>query len=157
MEPFFIDTGGVDLLVNPSDKRVLKFWERFPEGTKHFLCHIVYWEYLRQFKPNGNSIYRQRFVRLVRQESFEFLQFEKDAADIAVNIYTRLTQRLRRTQGWKLKLKDMHCDIMIAAIAVWHKKPVLTQDIGDWAMIKSVIEGEKLGTLRVSDQRDICG
>ena len=32
--------------------------EAFPKGTKHFICHIAYWEYLRQFDKNENSLAR---------------------------------------------------------------------------------------------------
>lgn len=157
MEPFFIDTGAIDLFVDPKDMRLIRFWKRFPRDTKHFLCHIVYWEYLRQFPPTGYSTGRRRFVHRVEQNGFEFLQFGRDEAEIAVKIYTGMKQRLPETKAGKLRLKDMHCDIMIAAIAVLHKKPVLTQDIQDWADIRLVVEADNIGRLRVSDHRDICG
>jgi hypothetical protein len=51
----------------------------------------------------------------------------------------------------------MQCDIIIAAIAVSRRKQVLTQDVADWAVIKSVVESGSLGTLRLSDRHDICG
>ncbi|HUY33902.1 MAG TPA: hypothetical protein VMV69_14240 [Pirellulales bacterium] len=155
MEPFFFDTGGIDLFVDPNDRRLLTFWKRFPKNTRHFLSHIVYWEHLRQFSPNRNSLERQHFLHRVDRDGFEFLNFGRDEADIAVDIYVGLKQRFPRTAAGKRRLKEMHCDIMIAAIAVSRDKRVLTADVGDWADIKLVVEAGKIGVLRVHDRKDI--
>ncbi len=152
MQEYFLDSGGIDLLVDPGDIRLVKIWQRHFGKAKHCLSTVAYWEYLRQFKKNENALRRQRFVRLVKRDFFEFLPFDKVAADLATDIYHEMNSLVGEEE-----LKRMHCDIMIAAVAVSRGKTVLTEDVEDWNYIKLAVEGSGLGMLPVADRKDILG
>jgi predicted nucleic acid-binding protein len=156
-DPIFIDSGAVGLYVSPPDEKVLKYWSRFGKGVRHYLSHVVYWEYLRQFGARSNSLARQRFMSKFEAGGFQILPFETQQADIGVKIYQLVKSQLPDDKDGKLKLKDMHQDIMIAATAVFHHKTVITDDVKDWNLIKTVVENEKLGTLPLVGLKDMRG
>ena len=155
LDPLFIDTGGIDLLVDPKDLKIIKFWQRFGKNARHSISHVVYWEFLRQFRPNANSLSRQIFVKLVKRDRLELLPFGKTEAELAVAIYNGVKQKVGDDADGRSRLTAMQCDIMISATAVTHRKLVLTQDVKDWALIKAVVEDGNLGTLPISDKKDI--
>lgn len=156
LDPLFIDTGGVDLFVDPPDSQVVSFWGRFAPEAAHYICEIVYWEYLRQFDPRRRSIGWQRFRTALKKGRLSFLPFRQREADIAIQIYQGVKRRLSDDQGGKLRLKDMQCDIMIASVGVAHQKTVLTMDVKDWALIRECVQYDGLGTLALADRKDIA-
>lgn len=153
MEPFFFDTSAIDLL---RDRELTAFWRRFPEGTKHFLSFVVYWEYMRQFDPKRYAPRRTDFRDRMDGKFFEVLDFDKRASDVACEIYLGVKERLPDDDDGKIKLKDMHCDIIIASTAYSHGKIVLVNSIDDdWSRIYSAVQGRHLGTLRLNDKKGL--
>jgi predicted nucleic acid-binding protein len=150
-EAVFIDSGA------PPDERVLRYWKRFGKDVRHFLSHVVYWEYLRQFSARSNSLERQRFVSRFGQNGFQILPFETRQADLAIEIYQGVKSLLPNNRDGKVKLRELHQDIMIAATAVSSHKTVATDDLKDWNLIKIVVEREKLGTLPLVSLKDMRG
>lgn len=154
--PLFVDTGAVDLLVDPPNPGVVKFWKRYLDaGVKHCISDIVYWEYLRQFSPQGNSLGRQRFLKLVKNDGLHFLPFARSEAEIGVRIYQGIKRILPKNARSKARLKELQCDIMIASTAVSHHHAVVTVDLEDWALIRQVVESGKLGILPLIDRKDM--
>jgi predicted nucleic acid-binding protein len=157
MEPIFIDTGGIDLLMDTRDPRVARYWKRFPKGLKLFISHFAYWEYLRKFAANDHSFERQQFVKALDRGRFEFVPFGVPEAELAVRLYHGVKVLLPDDRKGRRKLTDMQCDIMIAATAIACGKRVLTRDMRDWKLIRIAVERGKLGTLTEIDRKDIIG
>jgi predicted nucleic acid-binding protein len=155
VDSLFIDTGGIDILVDPKEPKLLRFWTRFPKGTVHITSHVVCWEFFRQFSPKSNSVVRQRFKKLIDKDKIELVTFDKRQREIASKIYLGVKKKLEAKESKKQLLKEMHVDILIASEAVIAARTVLTQDIGDWSLIASVIDEEKIGNLIVIDKKDI--
>jgi predicted nucleic acid-binding protein len=156
LESLFIDTGAVGLLVNPRDSRIARFWQKYKDaGLNHCISEIVYWEYLRQFRPVGHAEGRKRFRKLIKKGHLKFLPFDREAAQIGVKIYHGVQRTLPDDEKGKHRLKEMHCDIMIAATAVHRHKTVVMADIKDWAIIRGVVDSDRLGTLPLIDKKDM--
>lgn len=111
LEPIFIDSGAIELLVNPGHPKLVSFWNSFPQGARHYISHLVYWEFLPQFDAQENSLARQQFFKSLQKGELEFLPFERPAADKAVRVYQEMKRRLPNTSAGKIKLKDLHMDI----------------------------------------------
>lgn len=156
LESLFIDTGAVGLLVNPRDRKIARFWKKYKDaGLSHCISDIVYWEYLRQFDPARHAEARNRFRKLIKAGHLKFLSFDREAAQIGVKIYHGVQRALPDDEKGKHQVKEMHCDIMIAATAVRRHKTVVMADIKDWTTIRGVVDSDRLGTLPLIDKKDM--
>ena len=153
--PLFLDSGAVDLFVDPPDQGVIRFWSRFGAETPHYISHVVYWEFLRQYSPRGYAIGRKRFLRLLDSGGLRLVGYDRHAADYSVLIYQALKKALSGASDAKQRLRGLHCDIIIASTAVAHHCTVATQDLKDWALIREVVTDLGIGILPLLDRKDM--
>lgn len=75
---------------------------------------------------------------------------------MAMQVYLGVKESLPPNTKGKDKLRDMHCDIMIASTAHSRGKRVLLQKIDDeWLRIRSAVKARGLGELRILDKKDL--
>ncbi|MGA3168539.1 MAG: PIN domain-containing protein [Terriglobia bacterium] len=151
-DPLFFDTGAIDFLYDPA---LVGFWKRFGSEPKYFTSPVVYWEYVRQFDPGKYAPPRALFQKLLEKGTFEFLHFGREEADVAHELYIGLRKSLGSGPQAKIKMKDLHCDMIIAATALRRQIRVLTGDIKDWSLILTVAQSRDVGSLKVLDKKDI--
>ncbi len=157
LSEYLIDTGGLDLLLDPPDDSVADFWNVFArKKQQHSVSEVVYWEFLRQYGPNCSDVRRQRFVRAIDKESILILPFDRGAADVAVRIFHGVRSRLlgAKTER-RARMNELQCDIMIAAVAVRNGKIVVTDDFDDWGLLRTVVQQERLGTMPLLSKEDM--
>ena len=152
IDPLFFDTGAIDLLADPA---LLVFWKRFGPKPEHYTSPVVYWEYVRQFDPQEYVQGRTRFQKLLEKGTFQFLNFGREEADVANELYVGLRKSLGSGPEAKGRMKDLHCDMIIAATALRRQMRVLTADVKDWILLKTVAQSRGVGTLIVLDRKDI--
>ena len=154
---YFIDTGGIDLFVSPPDESIVKFWESLGD-VHHSICEVVYWEFLRQYYAGKYATPRQHFLKAIKNEVITSVPFDRTASEIAIQLYQHVHTRL--TGGKKerrARMNELQCDILIAAVAVRHRKIVVTDDFDDWGMLREIVVSQRLGTLPLlvkGDMRD---
>lgn len=151
-DPLFFDTGAIDLLADPA---LLVFWRRFGPKPVHYTSPVVYWEYIRQFDPRRYSEGRTRFQKLLEKGTFQLLAFGQEEAELAAELYVGLLKSIGSGPKEKIRVRELHCDMMIAATALKRKIRVLTADVKDWGLIITVAQSRGAGTLIVLDRKDI--
>jgi predicted nucleic acid-binding protein len=153
---YLIDTGAVDLFVNPGEESILKFWKSLGK-VQHAVCEVVCWEYLRQFEPTGNSKGRQRFRKAFEKGLVTSLPMDKHATKCAVALYQQVRKTLKdqEKQKRRLRMNELQCDVLIAAVAVRHGKAVITDDRTDWVMLSEAVKCCKIGTLPLLFKEDM--
>ncbi|KKN15721.1 hypothetical protein LCGC14_0983110 [marine sediment metagenome] len=154
---YFIDTGGVDLFVMPPDKSIVRFWQALEkQNVQHAICYVVYWEFLRKYGRRSNDQARQNFRAALKREILSPLPFDQQTADIAVKLFQGVKSRLDGTKTEKrVRMDELQCDIMIAAVAVRNRKIVVTDDLDDWGLLQTVVQYEGLGTLPLLGKDDM--
>jgi len=154
---YFIDTGAIELFVDPPDDSIAEFWKSLGK-VQHTICEVVYWEFMRQFDIRGNSIARQRFVKSLDRGLIKSVPVDPDAAKLAVSIYQHVRTTLSGDKSARrIRMNELQCDIIIAATAVRHRRAVITDDPKDWTQLHEVVTSNKLGTLPIlvkDDMRD---
>ena len=155
---YFIDTGGIDLLVKPPDKEIAQFWRVLDKNKtqQHLICNVVYWEFLRKYDTRGNDEARQNFKKAIKLGVLHILPFDQQSADLAVRLFQGVKSRLEGDQKKKrIRMNQLQCDIMIASVAVRNKKIVVTDDFGDWRLLQTVVQQKHLGTLPLVGKHDM--
>ncbi|MGP1347126.1 MAG: type II toxin-antitoxin system VapC family toxin [Phycisphaerales bacterium] len=146
---YLIDTGAVELFLDPPDKSIAAFWTSLGK-VRHAICEVVYWEFMRQFDLRGNSVARQRFVKALDRGLIESLPIDRDTAELGVSLYQYIRNGVSGNKSARrARMNELQCDILIAAVAVRHGKIVVTDDPLDWALLRGVVAGNKIGTLPI--------
>lgn len=152
---YFIDTGGVDLLVAPPDESIAKFWKALGK-VQHSICHVVYWEFLRQYDMKRHDQSRQNFLKALKIELITAVPFDRTASDIAVQLFQGVRSRLSGDKTKRrARMNALQCDILIAAVAVRHRKIVVTDDMKDWVMLREIVQNKSVGTLPLVGRDDM--
>ena len=152
---YLIDTGAIDLFVDPK-KDTIKFWQNQAK-LQHSVCEVVCWEYLRQFDSNTNRVGRQRFVKALKKGMVASLSMDEQATKYAVSLYQQVRKGLKdqEKQKRRVRMNELQCDVLIAAVAVRHGKAVITDDRADWIMLSEAVNNCKIGTLRLLFKEDM--
>jgi len=154
---YLIDTGGLDLFLDPPDQSITKFWDALrQQKLQHVVSDVVYWEFLRKYDPGKNDLKRQRFVKAMNKSVISILPFDRSAADIAIRLYHGVRSRLTGGKAERrTRMNALQCDIMIAAVAVRNAKIVVTDDLDDWGLLRQVVDEGGIGKLPLVSKDDM--